>query len=66
MALHSSPTAELIVDAFELALEFDLTAYDACYATLARRLKIPLVTADTILAKKLESAAIDILTLANL
>jgi predicted nucleic acid-binding protein len=54
-----------MLNALELALEFDLTAYDACYATLARRLKIPLVTADVILAKKLESAGLNILTLAN-
>jgi len=31
----------------DLALEKDLTAYDACYLWLARTLKAPIVTFDT-------------------
>jgi predicted nucleic acid-binding protein len=66
LALHSIPTSELLTDAFELALNLNLTAYDACYATLARRLKVPFVTADVILARKLVSAGLNILTVENL
>jgi predicted nucleic acid-binding protein len=66
LALHSLPTAALIADALELALELDVTAYDACYAALARRLELPLVTADTLLAQKLANTGITVITLDNL
>lgn len=33
-------------DALTLANEKNLTAYEACYAVLARKLKSPLVTTD--------------------
>jgi len=46
LALKSVPTQELMEDALVLANEKNLTAYDVCYAVLARRLEIPLVTAD--------------------
>ena len=44
-------TAELMEDALILAAQTDLTAYDACYAVLARRLELPLITADKALLK---------------
>jgi predicted nucleic acid-binding protein len=66
LALRSLPTAALIADALELALELDVTAYDACYAALARRLELPLVTADTLLAQKLANTGITVITLDNL
>lgn len=50
LALKSTSTSELIEEALELAHEKNLTAYDACYAILARRLALPLVTADAPLA----------------
>jgi predicted nucleic acid-binding protein len=46
ITLKSVPTAALMEDALVLAHEKGLTAYDACYAVLARQLQIPLVTAD--------------------
>jgi predicted nucleic acid-binding protein len=46
-------TASLIGPALELALAYDITVYDACYAALARELDLPLVTADAALARKL-------------
>lgn len=51
LALRSVSTADLMEDALILANQTGLTAYDACYAVLARRLNIPLVTADEPLAK---------------
>ena len=44
-------TADLMEDALTLGAETGLTAYDACYAVLAQRLEVPLVTADAPLAK---------------
>ena len=46
LALESFLTKELMKDALILAYEKNLTAYDGCYAVLAKRLEIPLVTAD--------------------
>jgi predicted nucleic acid-binding protein len=46
LALRVTSTADLMEDALSLAVQTGLTAYDACYAALARRLEIPVVTAD--------------------
>jgi predicted nucleic acid-binding protein len=63
LALHDVPTADLAAEALELALELNITAYDACYAALARRLELPLVTADDFLARKLAASGINVLSL---
>jgi predicted nucleic acid-binding protein len=47
---------ELIEDALQLASEKKLTAYDACYAVLAQKLGLPLITADAPLAKAVDWA----------
>ncbi len=56
LALKSTPTAILMEDALVLAHDKNLTAYDACYAVLAKRLDIPLVTADEQMAKAIDWA----------
>lgn len=56
LALRSASTAELIEAALSLANENNLTAYDACYAVLAQRLELPLITADAPLAKAIDWA----------
>ncbi len=56
LALKSTSTLELIEDALQLASEKKLTAYDACYAVLAQRLSLPLITADAPLAKAVDWA----------
>ena len=56
LALIVTSTSELIEDALQLASEKNLSAYDACYAVLARKLNLPLVTADMPLAKAVDWA----------
>ena len=56
LALTVTSTTELIEDAPQLADEKKLTAYDACYAVLAQKLDLPLVTADAPLAKAIDWA----------
>jgi predicted nucleic acid-binding protein len=51
LALKSTSTADLMEDALVLANDQNLTANDACYAVLARRMDIPLVTADEPMVK---------------
>jgi predicted nucleic acid-binding protein len=56
LALKSFPTKDLMKDALILSYEKKLTAYDACYAALAKRLEIPLVTADERMIKVIDWA----------
>ena len=56
LALKPTSTLELIEDALQLASEKKLTAYDACYAVLAQKLGLPLITADAPLAKAVDWA----------
>ena len=66
LALLTVSTSDLLEPALELALAYDITAYDACYAALARKLELPLVTADTSLARKLDSSDVHVQTLQQL
>jgi predicted nucleic acid-binding protein len=63
LALQTVSTADLIVPALDLALEFGLTAYDACYGILAQLLDLPLVTADLALSRKLRASKVEVLLL---
>ena len=56
LTLKFTSTLELIEDALQLASEKKLTAYDACYAVLAQKLGLPLITADAPLAKAVDWA----------
>lgn len=56
LAFKTTSTLELIEDALQLASEKNLTAYDACYAVLAQKLGLPLITADAPLAKAVDWA----------
>jgi predicted nucleic acid-binding protein len=53
IALTPVPMSELMVDALALASDAEISAYDASYVALARRLDIPLITVDRKLATKL-------------
>jgi len=59
-------TADLLPHALELALKKNVTAYDACYAALARQLNLPLVTADAGLVQKLDEEAIEVRLLSEI
>lgn len=63
LRLQTVSTADLLSGALELALQFDVTVYDACYVELARQLTLPLITADTAVLRKLDGSGIEIRTL---
>ncbi len=65
LRLQTVSTADLLTPAFELALQYDLTTYDACYAALAQQLSLPLITADVPLTRKLAGSGIDARTLTD-
>jgi len=56
LALKSVSTSDLMKESLTFASKTNLTAYDACYAVLARQLNIPLVTADEPMAKSVKWA----------
>ncbi len=66
LGLNSISTADLLPAALDLALQHEVTVYDASYATLADRLGLPLVTADQTLARRLADSDTVVITLANL
>ncbi len=63
LKLQTVSTADLLTPAFNLALKYDITAYDACYAALARQLSLPLITADAPLRRKLAGSGIEAISL---
>jgi predicted nucleic acid-binding protein len=56
LALKNTLTSQLALDAIQLASEKNLTSYDACYAVLAKKLEIPLITADARLSEAIDWA----------
>lgn len=66
LGLVAVPTVELVNDALDVALRYQVTGYDACYVVLAGRLKIPLVTADERLFNALMGAGYDLRLLSQL
>lgn len=65
LALRSVSTADLIKPALDLALQYQVSAYDACYAALAQETGLPLITADAVLEKKLQGSGIEIRSLSE-
>lgn len=63
LGLPSAPTSQLVDRALEIACLCGTTVYDACYAALAERLNLPLLTADTKLAVLLSTVGIKTVTL---
>ena len=57
------PTEDLLSMAFDLALEYEISVYDASYAALAGLLDLPLITADQRLANKMKGSDIDVRSL---
>lgn len=56
LSLKSTSTANLMEEALLLAEEKKLSAHDACYAVLAEKLEVRLVTADEQLSKAIKSS----------
>jgi predicted nucleic acid-binding protein len=53
LALNTVATADLVLDALDIALEYGVSGYDACYVALANRVSAPLITADQKLVRAL-------------
>jgi predicted nucleic acid-binding protein len=64
--LQVAATADVLETAFNLALQFEITTYDASYVALAQQLGLPLVTADATLVRKLVRSGLDVRSLAEL
>jgi len=66
LRLHLVRVPPLVLPVIRLASEYDLSAYDATYATLARSLAVPLVTADEKMIRKLKGSDVDVRWLGDL
>ncbi len=65
LEVRSWPTRDLATSALALALEFEISAYDACYVALAKSLNCPLVTADERLVRKVSAGQVEVLWLGD-
>jgi predicted nucleic acid-binding protein len=63
LQLPTTPTAGLMGRALELAADYRVTAYDACYLALAELHAIPLLTTDGRLRKIMDGSPIQVLTI---
>lgn len=66
LQLQRTSTFDLMNNALTIALTHGISAYDACYVTLAHREGIPMVTADEKLVNKLASTPYQVGWLGNL
>ncbi|ELS01716.1 putative nucleic acid-binding protein [Xenococcus sp. PCC 7305] len=53
-------TSELMGEAVNLAINFGISAYDACYVALSRRVNAPLLTLDKKLIKALVGSSLNL------
>jgi predicted nucleic acid-binding protein len=60
LPLQSVSTADLVEGALALAMAHEITAHDAAYVALSRRLSLPLVTADEALVGELAGTETDV------
>jgi predicted nucleic acid-binding protein len=63
--LASTSTMELMERALELACQYGVTAYDACYIALSDRRQVPLLTADSRLVEKMSGSPFSIMSLSQ-
>ena len=55
LALHVTPTADLVMGAIEIAINHQISGYDAFYVALEVRVNAPLITADEKLVRAVGS-----------
>lgn len=60
LPFHVVSAVQLAQDALVLAAAHEITAYDAVYVALSQRLKLPLITADRALVRKLAGDTLDV------
>ncbi len=65
LGVQATPTTELVERALEMALEFNISAYDACYSALAETMDVPLVTFDMRLLRALACSKCAVVTLSG-
>ncbi len=58
-------TSELMVEAFNISLNYGISAYDASYVALSQEVNAPLLTLDNKLVKALATSPFNVLSFAN-
>ena len=65
LALRVISTAELMEEAFQIALNYRISAYDGAYVALSQRVNAPLLTLDQKLVNALATAPYDVRSFAD-
>lgn len=60
LPLYAVPARDVAQDAIALAAAHGVSAYDAAYVALGRRLLLPVVTADETLVHRLAGSGLDV------
>ncbi len=63
LSLQTVAISDLVTEALAIAINHNISAYDACYVALSERLNLPLVTADQKLIRVLSSTEYQIYSL---
>jgi predicted nucleic acid-binding protein len=63
LVLQTVSTSDLLTPALAIAVEHEITVYDACYTALAQMLELPLITADQVLIGKSLDIGVQVQTL---
>ena len=58
-------TSELMEEAVDFAIAYEVSAYDAAYVALSRRVNAPLLTLEQKLFKRMRSQQFDVRSLVN-
>ncbi|BAU13343.1 hypothetical protein LEP3755_38820 [Leptolyngbya sp. NIES-3755] len=65
LRFQTTSTKELTTEAISIALDYGITAYDACYAALSQQVSAPLLTLDRRLVNALSTSKIDVQLFTN-
>lgn len=65
LPLRVVPTTDLILPSANIAIEYQISAYDACYVALSQQVQAPLLTLDNKMVKALLNSTFNIVDFAD-
>ena len=65
LRLQATPTKDLMIEAVQISVDYDITAYDGCYVALSEKIGAPLLTLDKRLVNSLTNSRFDVFLFTN-